>query len=376
MNQADRLNKDAGIAHWGNPAKLIHCMKRAAQKEPLTIGFLGGSITQGSLASNPKWCYARRVFSWWEKTYPDTAFTYVNAGIGGTTSHFGVARVEDDLLCHNPDLVFLEFSVNDESNEHFQETYEGVVRRILKSPKAPALILLHNVYYHNGANAQVIHSEIGRHYNLACISMQSSIYPEVVAGKLARRQITPDDLHPNDFGHELVALVITHYLELIRQKSTGDCTVDLQNKIPQPLTQNTYENTVRYNSKNSKPDCHGFRKDTSVQTQITDCFKYGWEASHEGDWIAFRVAGSAIAIQYRKSVKKPAPCAMVLVDGIYQKTLDANFDEDWGDKLELDTITEHVEFGTHEVKIILSQTADAIVPFYLTSIIVAGEEIK
>ena len=38
--------------------RLKNLMKRAANGESLVIGFLGGSITQGSLSSTPKTCYA------------------------------------------------------------------------------------------------------------------------------------------------------------------------------------------------------------------------------------------------------------------------------------------------------------------------------
>ena len=74
-------------------------------------------------------------------------------------------------------------------------------------------MLVHNVYYNTGANAQIMHAQIGRHYDLPSVSMQSSIYPEVVAGRIPNRAITQDDLHPNDNGHELVASVIIYALE-------------------------------------------------------------------------------------------------------------------------------------------------------------------
>lgn len=66
-----------------------------------------------------------------EKTFPQADFTYINAGIGGTTSQFGVARAEADLLSKEPDFVIIEFSVNDDSTEHFMETYEGLVRKYI-----------------------------------------------------------------------------------------------------------------------------------------------------------------------------------------------------------------------------------------------------
>lgn len=83
--------------------------------------------------------YARRVFNWWGKTFPQATFHYVNGGIGGTTSHYGVSRVVTDLLMYQPDFVVVDFSVNDEPEAFFQETYEGLIRKILSWDSKPAL---------------------------------------------------------------------------------------------------------------------------------------------------------------------------------------------------------------------------------------------
>lgn len=56
------------------------------------------------------------------------------------------------------------FSVNDEENVFFQETYEGLIRKLLSWPSAPAVVLLNNIYYDTGINAQTVHNEIGNHY--------------------------------------------------------------------------------------------------------------------------------------------------------------------------------------------------------------------
>ena len=85
--------------------RLKNLMKRAANGESLVIGFLGGSITQGSLSSTPKNCYAYLVYEWWKKSFPNAAFSFVNGGIGGTTSHYGGARAWKDVLCYRPDIV-------------------------------------------------------------------------------------------------------------------------------------------------------------------------------------------------------------------------------------------------------------------------------
>lgn len=45
-----------------NWARLKECIKKAEEGKELTIGFLGGSITQGSLATTPENTYAYQVF--------------------------------------------------------------------------------------------------------------------------------------------------------------------------------------------------------------------------------------------------------------------------------------------------------------------------
>lgn len=367
------INKENGIVNRGNCSRIKKVLIKAAKHEEVTIGFIGGSITQGSLSSSPTTCYAYRVFEWWEKTFPDTAFTYINAGIGGTTSQFGVARVEEDLLVKEPDFVIVEFSVNDDNNEHFQETYEGLIRKIYSYKTKPAILIVHNVYYDSGINAQDQHAKIGRYYSIPSVSMQSSVYPEVVSGYIKNRDITPDDLHPNDAGHELVASVVTYFLDKINKER--DITEDSNETLLAPITKNSYENSIRYRNNNIIWSGIGFEADQSVQNHITDCFKNGWIAEHIGDSIVFEVKASSIAVQYRKSVKQPAPIAKVIIDddedaGII---LDSNFNETWGDKLELDTILDHGELKNHKVEVRLVDVKETnIVPFYLVSVIGAS----
>lgn len=375
MQKTVTLDYKKGISNLGNPKRLREVMARAERGETLRIGFIGGSITQGSLASAPGNCYAYLVYQWWCKTFPGAEFVYINAGIGGTTSQFGVARVEEDLLVKKPDFVIVEFSVNDESTKHFMETYEGLVRRILNAAQRPAVMLVHNVYYHNGANAQLMHGRIARHYKLPAVSMQSTIYPEVVAGRIKNREITPDDLHPNDKGHALVASVITYLLEQVHEKNVfAEETIceEGAEEMPSPLTKNAYEQSICYRNNNSKPILQGFVEDETLQTDITDCFRNGWTASKKGDAIIFFVEGSCIAVQYRKSVHGTAPVAAVIIDDNPAKAacLDANFDETWGDKLELSTVLEHGERRMHKVEIRLTEgCGEELIPFYLASVI-------
>ena len=77
-----------------NLSRLKNCMARAQRGEELTIGFLGGSITQGSLATEHENTYAYRVFTWWKETFPNAEFHYVNDGCADVSAGFRSGRFQ------------------------------------------------------------------------------------------------------------------------------------------------------------------------------------------------------------------------------------------------------------------------------------------
>ncbi len=366
------VHVEKGIVNRGNLYRLKTLMKRAEAGDRMTLAFLGGSITQGSLSSQYTNCYAYLVFDWFVRKFPKTAFTYVNAGVGGTTSQFGAARVEEDVLKYKPDLVMIEFSVNDDNTDFFRETYEGLVRKVYGNPFEPAVLLIHNICYDTGISAEEKHREIGSHYKLPSVSMRTTIYPEVVSGTIPVRDITPDDLHPNTEGHALLAGVISHFLENVYEMREEN---EEKAEMPDMLTANAYENAIRLQNYNASPVCRGFIPDDTLKKHISDTFRNGWTASEKGASIIFHVEGTELAVQYRKSVNKPAPVAVAIVDGDEKSavTLDANFEETWGDALVIETIAYHIGNGPHTVEVRLVETHENdAVPFYLTSLIVSA----
>lgn len=354
-----------------NLARLKALFRRAAAGEELTIGFFGGSITQGSLATAPENCYAYRVYRWWCETFPQATFHYVNGGIGGTSSHYGASRVVTDLLMYQPDFVVVDFSVNDLEVPFAQETYEGVVRRILAWPSAPAVVLLNNIYYDDGRTAQDLHNAVGDHYGLPHVSIRETLYAAMHTGQYTRTQLTPDGLHPNDFGHGLVAAEICKLLADVNARRDEPETPA---PLPAPLTADTYENARRLTIREICPQLAGFRADTTEKTGHLDHWKNGWIGRHPGDRIVFTVEGPNIAAQFRRTIRRPALQAELVLDGDREHPvlLDGNFDEDWGDCLALTPVLHHGADGTHtvEITILPSEDTDAT-EFYLLALVVA-----
>lgn len=364
--------------------RLKNLMKRAANGESLVIGFLGGSITQGSLSSTPKTCYAYLVYEWWKKSFPNAAFSFVNGGIGGTTSHYGGARAWKDVLCYRPDIVTVDFSVNDDANEFFEETYEGTLRRLLAAPSAPAVVVLNNVFYDTGKNAQNYHNRIADHYGIPHVSIKDTVYPDVESGKIVRADITPDNLHPNDKGHRLVADEICKLLDSIKAEMEEETIAgeNIEGKstkteasvlLPAPLTENAYEHSRLIQIQDNEAILDGFLVDPIEKKGMIDIFKNGWTAAHTNDKISFEIECSCLAVQYRKSVQQPVPKAKAVIDGdeAHAVILDGNFTEDWGDCLYLEPLLHHAEKKVHRIEITVTDAKDIVRPFYLVALIVS-----
>ena len=95
--------------------------------EPVTIAYFGGSITEQN-----GWRIQSAELL--KKLYPKAAIRSINAAIGGTGSDLGAFRLAHDVLRHKPDLVFIEFAVNDAGakDDRVRKAVEGIVRQIRK----------------------------------------------------------------------------------------------------------------------------------------------------------------------------------------------------------------------------------------------------
>lgn len=361
----NQINKS--LVNRGCWKRLKNCMNRADRNEKMSIAFLGGSITQGSAASSNKTCYAWKVWNWWKEKFPQTTITYINAGIGGTDSLFGGARAQEEVLLKSPDVVFVDFTVNDEANEFYKETFEGLLRRLYYGSKKTAVVVLNNVYYNSGLSAQEYHNSVASRYGIPCISAREGIYDKIREGIIRTEEITSDFLHPNDFGHSLLAAELIDFLENVWEDRYRQ---EEEIEDPGALTANAYEHTVRWQTFNSNPLMEGFEEDRRQKNDYYDHFKLGWTGSKKGAKITFEIFCGNLAIQYRKTPRYPAPKARILVDGKDKGILDGNFQETWGDCLFLQPVLHHGERRVHKITIEITEVPETGgVPFYLMSLI-------
>ena len=221
----------------GDSAPLQRVLAKARRGQPVTLGVIGGSITAGALASRPNLSYAGRVETWWRRRFPEAPIRLVNAGVGGTGSAYGALRAGEDLIASRPDLVIVEFAVNDGWNEG--ASYEGLIRQILASPGMPAVVCLF-MMWQGGGNSQESQARIGAHYRLPMVSFRDAVWPAMAAGRLVETELLVDGVHPNDAGHEAVALFLARLFERVDQMGPARSAAAAAS-LPPPLISDSFQ---------------------------------------------------------------------------------------------------------------------------------------
>ncbi len=335
----------------GDVTRLQHVFAKAAKKEPIVVGIIGGSITEGAAASKPENRYGNLVYKWWQKKFPQTDVKFVNAGIGATCSDMGTHRVISNLLSYEPDFVVVEYAVNDRDHQMVEETMEGLVRQILSSSKKPALVLLF-MMDNNGGSTQTEHAAIGKYYDLPMISFKDALWPEVQAGNIKWDEIEQDAVHPNDKGHEYVAKFITTYLESVLKEVPVDGNLPaVKYELPKPKTTDLFQNTEFITSQTCVPfNNTGWSSDMKGGI-YGGFFGNGWFCNQPGSVLEFQVEGTAFGVVYHH-VKGDTGMIEVTVDSGEPVKIDAYFASDWGGGFpKWQLVAKDLKPGLHNVSI-------------------------
>ncbi len=342
------------ILNEGNLARLANAMKKAQNGEKVTVGVIGGSITQGSSATNQNNCYASRFGQWWLDKFPSAEIDFVNAGIGGTNSYLGVHRVDEQLLAHNPDVVIVEFSVNDTDRTMNKYSYDSLVRKILSYETNPAVMLLFTTQ-EDGTSLQDVHKEIGTAYDLPMISYREVVFPEVAAGTLDWKAISPDNIHPNDAGHDIIGQIIDRYLNEVYGK------LDTITEEPAPFTAEGYTNDYFKNARMlSAADITATASENFeiIESGFYHQFPNNWKTEGGGS-LTFDVECQNFGVFFMCTTDGKSGTYEVYVDGERKGRLEADFTGGWGNYGNTKQIVLAKETAKHTIEIKAADGSEA-----------------
>ena len=279
----------------------------------VNIAYFGGSITQAN-GWRPK------TLDWFRKTYPQSKITEINAAIGGTGSDLGVFRCQQDVLSQKPDLIFVEFAVNDggAAPESIWRTMEGIVRQAWKANPETDICYVYTLVegfkddYDKGLFPRATSSDemLADYYGIPGISVGFHTAELARAGKLwytphkdkDGKEVAPpegcfvwsgDGVHPNDQGHEVYAQIIEDTLKQWEPNSAPKPHV-----VKDPFVADNYE-AAKLVPLDPSMLSAGWTKlptDKGIGADFHHFLPELWTASKPGEKISFKFKGTAVKL--------------------------------------------------------------------------------
>ena len=288
--------------------------KLEAGKE-VRIGYLGGSIT----AQNG---WRPMTLKWFQQTYPKAKVSEINAAIGGTPSGLGVFRLRQDVLVHKPDLVFVEFAVNDggTSPENIWRAMEGIVRQIWRQGPGIDVCYVYTIHtrgmpadYRKGLCPRSTSAMelLADHYAIPSINVGmrivelaekgTLIYKPATDPKTGKRLPAPkdkvlfanDDCHPLPAGHRIYTEVIAAAVRDMRGLGKPG-----PHEVKPPFIADNWAaaKIVPLTKAKRTPGWKKLDRKTGLGRRFASRMPEIWEAARPGEKITFKFRGSTVRL--------------------------------------------------------------------------------
>lgn len=314
---------DRSLLSVGDMTRMSDVFQKAQNGEDITVAYIGGSITEGYNAGTTEF-YAKTCTDLLQGYFPDITVTGVNAGISGTPSLLGNLRLERDVLSADPDIVFVEFAVNDGQEADYKNAYESLVRTLLTQEKDIAVVLLFTVL-DSGYTCQEHMSKIGANYDLPMISVHDSVYEEIEAGRMTWQDYSNDQSHPNAYGHKCITDFVDNYYQKVLPV-VAENVGEVSKELPDPVFSAKYMNMHYMDS----ATMDGVELDGFEQYDTHGSFHNGWMyRGTDGGSMKFTVDCSVLEMVFKANNSDKYGTADIYVDGEKVKSVVSNMSDGW-----------------------------------------------
>lgn len=314
---------DRSLLSVGDMTRMSDVFQKAQNGEDITVAYIGGSITEGYNAGTTEF-YAKTCTDLLQGYFPDITVTGVNAGISGTPSLLGNLRLERDVLSADPDIVFVEFAVNDGQEADYKNAYESLVRTLLTQEKDIAVVLLFTVL-DSGYTCQEHMSKIGANYDLPMISVHDSVYEEIEAGRMTWQDYSNDQSHPNAYGHKCITNFVDNYYQKVLPV-VAENVGEVSKELPDPVFSAKYMNMHYMDS----ATMDGVELDGFEQYDTHGSFHNGWMyRGTDGGSMKFTVECSVLEMVFKANNSDKYGTADIYVDGEKIKSVVSNMSDGW-----------------------------------------------
>lgn len=234
----ESLNKDA-LYKEGDLTRLAKAIKKSKSGKEVLIMFYGNRANTGdTYADTPYW----RVFGeFWSSNIGPCKTVAIS--MDNFTSIDACMRVDNDILRWKPDVVFLDFAVQDaiaSMTTTNTQAYDNLIRRILKSSSKPAVVSLiltgaeQESFRMNAANADIFSSasklqkQVASYYNIPIIDFENALWDNMVElVKVTTKMEIPlmtwatvgeNNVAMNNTGHMILCGTINYLVDKVNKK--------------------------------------------------------------------------------------------------------------------------------------------------------------
>ena len=304
--------------------QLLECAPRAGlpnffakleRGDTLRIAYLGGSIT-----AQDGW--RPKTLKWFQQQYPKASLSEINAAIGGTGSDLGVFRLRQDVLDQKPDLLFVEFAVNDSgaSPEQIYRCMEGIVRQTWRDHPATDVCYVYTIAQNmldmlkqeKLPRSCAAMEKVAEHYGIPSINMGLEVARLEKGGRLVfkgnkpktdeekaalgdRILFSPDAVHPfTDSGHQLYLEAVARGMALTKPVGQPG-----PHKLGAPFVADNWEEAKLVPLSRAKLST-GWTKLDARTNNLAKSFGKRlpelWKVNLPGETLEFRFRGTAVSI--------------------------------------------------------------------------------
>ncbi len=307
---------------------LHNTLYKLKEEKKLKVLYYGGSVTYGVGASAREKTSWRALFTnYLKESYPDAEIESINSAISGTGSLLGLFRLERDVIPHNPDLIFIEYSINDfylgAGEDQIKIQNETMIRRLYEmNPNIDIVYVFTEGVtsattgirdkLHKGSKPQ---NEIAEYFGINSVNvgraLTDTISDKSSASSEEWKQYFQDGVHPVDKGYAAYFEVLKDFFEN-QEKIYKDGEIKAH-KIPENPLVGVMEEYTMIAGNELESIASGdwkFNPDSSYIPNINSVYQGSLSPKATGSELTYTFTGKGFSIFFSGNAYKYLECSI------------------------------------------------------------------
>ena len=277
---------------------------KLTKEKKLNVAYIGGSVTVGTGGDPKKDCWRVYTTNWFKENFPNAEINEIDASIGATSSLWGFARYKREVIEKNPDIIFIEFSVNDVYTGLAKGTsaaiMDGMIRETQKAlPNCDIVVISvpDSSSFNGVSGSRDAHAGAAKYNGVTWLDMSVPLKAIMQKKGTAWGDYITDSVHPNKTGYRVYADYIAETLtaEFKQSKARGASKLVAHTVPAEAYTSNPASNAQTIWSPDIKYG-DGWKLGGSIKKMYFAQSSYTALRGNNGATLTFEVKGCYFAV--------------------------------------------------------------------------------